>query len=507
MESDGKNSSTLTVLAPLASVVGTTSNDSNVAATNNTPRNNGGDLVLNGDTANRKSELSIESEQKSLIGINIYQLPVVVPLETVNAVTASDLLQMSSSVVGVPVQRHSFMTAVGSDVVSCSDGDVDQRSMPQQLSPHHQNQPQQSHHQVVNSAGYDASVGGGRMSPPCYPGSSTYATLTPFQPLPPISTVSDKFNGGGNGMGFVFMQNHTPANDLGPYGDGSDVYSSYKYNEKDVSTAEMSNGDSAINCNSFESSQNGIAMVMNGSGYLLTQQPANRNFQSPYSVYGHATQDNQPLPVKSEMNGAVTLASVDSLSSYDNIATIYTSNLMSASSVQPKSIPATTVSLNIGSLPMSLNSTVSTASLISHRSSTGTDMHCQLRVGSPDQPSSSTDMRGCDDDTSSTPADGSGGEEINTRDVALRVSNELKKYSIPQAVFAQRVLGRSQGTLSDLLRNPKPWSKLKSGRETFRRMWKWLQEPEYQRMAALRIPGPGKQFEKYFIVQFQHHSN
>lgn len=46
-----------------------------------------------------------------------------------------------------------------------------------------------------------------------------------------------------------------------------------------------------------------------------------------------------------------------------------------------------------------------------------------------------------------------------------------------------------KGTLSDLLRNPKPWSKLKSGRETFRRMAKWLQEPEYQRMSALRLAG------------------
>ena len=58
-----------------------------------------------------------------------------------------------------------------------------------------------------------------------------------------------------------------------------------------------------------------------------------------------------------------------------------------------------------------------------------------------------------------------------------------------QAVFAQRVLCRSQGTLSDLLRNPKPWSKLKSGRETFRRMYKWLEEPEFQRMSALRLAG------------------
>ncbi|XP_062998456.1 hepatocyte nuclear factor 6 [Elgaria multicarinata webbii] len=78
-------------------------------------------------------------------------------------------------------------------------------------------------------------------------------------------------------------------------------------------------------------------------------------------------------------------------------------------------------------------------------------------------------------------------EEINTKDVAQRITTELKRYSIPQAIFAQRVLCRSQGTLSDLLRNPKPWSKLKSGRETFRRMWKWLQEPEFQRMSALRL--------------------
>ncbi|PAV71461.1 hypothetical protein WR25_22824 isoform B [Diploscapter pachys] len=79
------------------------------------------------------------------------------------------------------------------------------------------------------------------------------------------------------------------------------------------------------------------------------------------------------------------------------------------------------------------------------------------------------------------------GEELNTKELATRISAELKRYSIPQAIFAQRVLCRSQGTLSDLLRNPKPWSKLKSGRETFRRMAKWLQEPEFQRMSALRL--------------------
>lgn len=87
------------------------------------------------------------------------------------------------------------------------------------------------------------------------------------------------------------------------------------------------------------------------------------------------------------------------------------------------------------------------------------------------------------------PGAGAAAEEINTKEVAQRITAELKRYSIPQAIFAQRILCRSQGTLSDLLRNPKPWSKLKSGRETFRRMWKWLQEPEFQRMSALRLAG------------------
>ena len=79
--------------------------------------------------------------------------------------------------------------------------------------------------------------------------------------------------------------------------------------------------------------------------------------------------------------------------------------------------------------------------------------------------------------------------ELDTRDLAHRITAELKRYSIPQAVFAEKVLGRSQGTLSDLLRNPKPWTKLKSGRETFRKMEKWLDEPEFQRMSSLRVAG------------------
>ncbi|CAL8326757.1 unnamed protein product [Boreogadus saida] len=118
---------------------------------------------------------------------------------------------------------------------------------------------------------------------------------------------------------------------------------------------------------------------------------------------------------------------------------------------------------------------------VGHHPQLQSPSHGQVLSSSRERPPSSSGSQG---------GNGSGQlEEINTKEVAQRITAELKRYSIPQAIFAQRVLCRSQGTLSDLLRNPKPWSKLKSGRETFRRMWKWLQEPEFQRMSALRLAG------------------
>ena len=76
-------------------------------------------------------------------------------------------------------------------------------------------------------------------------------------------------------------------------------------------------------------------------------------------------------------------------------------------------------------------------------------------------------------------------DELDTLDITRRVSEELRRCNISQALFAQVVLGRSQGTLSDLLRKPKPWAQLKSGRETFAKMRQWLMEPEKQRLAYL----------------------
>jgi len=79
--------------------------------------------------------------------------------------------------------------------------------------------------------------------------------------------------------------------------------------------------------------------------------------------------------------------------------------------------------------------------------------------------------------------------KITTQQLALKITQALKQHSIPQAVFAQIVLQRSQGTLSDLLRNPKPWHKLKSGKETFKRMWVWLHTNEPHRLEKLRREG------------------
>jgi len=80
-------------------------------------------------------------------------------------------------------------------------------------------------------------------------------------------------------------------------------------------------------------------------------------------------------------------------------------------------------------------------------------------------------------------------DELDTADITRRVSEELRRCNISQALFAQAVLGRSQGTLSDLLRKPKPWAQLKSGRETFAKMQQWLMEPEKERLAYLSITG------------------
>lgn len=250
----------------------------------------------------------------------------------------------------------------------------------------------------------------GRMSPTLQAYGGQYTTLTGMQPLPPISTVSDKFgpphqHAPNVSSGFTLMQNNNFAMDT----------NNYRYVEK------LGFGNSSPIQHYGNMMMNGYNQSLGYHGYNnngLASPKHDPKLMSPTNPYDYPVRMTRTLQSPTPMISSNPMNAMH----------------MSQSPVQP--------------------------------------VHMQAR--------GERHM----DSVKNEPL-----EEINTKELAQKISSELKRYSIPQAVFAQRVLCRSQGTLSDLLRNPKPWSKLKSGRETFRRMWKWLQEPEFQRMSALRLAG------------------
>lgn len=270
----------------------------------------------------------------------------------------------------------------------------------------------------------------GRMSPSYSPNS--YATLTPLQPLPPISTVSDKFNqiqtSNISGNGFTLMN---------PNGLGMEMNSpAYRY-------------DKMMGVNMGPCTLSSPMTMMTSNGYSQGL----GNYAHSYNVNVSVSQNGLPSP-KSDHKPILSPNTIT-----------YDAYRVAPPPVRLHSPNPVMTSLN----GLHLNPSAVTPDASPH-SHSGASPQRDRSVGPDSQ--SNKEL-----------------EEINTKELAQRISSELKRYSIPQAVFAQRVLCRSQGTLSDLLRNPKPWSKLKSGRETFRRMWKWLQEPEFQRMSALRLAG------------------
>ncbi|XP_060941086.1 hepatocyte nuclear factor 6 [Limanda limanda] len=270
--------------------------------------------------------------------------------------------------------------------------------------------------------------------------SNTYTTLTPLQHLPPISTVSEKFHhphshhhaaahqrlsaGNVSGSFTLMREDHRGLASMG------NLYSHYP---KEMSVSGMGHGS--------------LSPLSSGLGSL-------HNSQQPLSAYGPSAHLSADAKMISPVTGFESHASMLSRSDQDHLAR---------------------------SLGGHGHSMISNLNGMHHHPHS--HLHSQVNGAV---------MLGDRDRHSHGAGQGVAGsnvqaEEINTKEVAQRITAELKRYSIPQAIFAQRILSRSQGTLSDLLRNPKPWSKLKSGRETFRRMWKWLQEPEFQRMSALRL--------------------
>ncbi|XP_023699771.1 one cut domain family member 2 [Paramormyrops kingsleyae] len=258
--------------------------------------------------------------------------------------------------------------------------------------------------------------------------SSTYTTLTPLQHLPPISTVSDKFHHHPH-------PHHHPAHQRLTAGN---VSGSFTLMRDDRSLASMSNLYSHYPKDMSGMGQP-LSPLSNGLGSL-------HNSQQTISAYGpgaHLSNDKMISPGGFESHAALLSRSEEHLA----------------------------------------------RGLGGHGAGMMTTLNGMHHHGHPHSQANGSMLSERERQTAGSGQGAGSGqvEEINTKEVAQRITAELKRYSIPQAIFAQRILCRSQGTLSDLLRNPKPWSKLKSGRETFRRMWKWLQEPEFQRMSALRL--------------------
>ncbi|XP_045140593.1 homeobox protein cut-like 1 [Echinops telfairi] len=66
-------------------------------------------------------------------------------------------------------------------------------------------------------------------------------------------------------------------------------------------------------------------------------------------------------------------------------------------------------------------------------------------------------------------------QEVDTIELTRQVKEKLAKNGICQRIFGEKVLGLSQGSVSDMLSRPKPGSKLtQKGREPFIRMQLWL---------------------------------
>lgn len=269
-----------------------------------------------------------------------------------------------------------------------------------------------------------------------------YETLTTLQPLPPISTVSEKFNGhvAESNMNGSFTD-YVPLAGLGSTGLGlpPNAYAAYKYENSGLPGGMNSN-----NC---------FPPLGASAPSMDTVTHAN---------YSHQNQHEGPSMYSYSNAGLFSLKNESKLLFTNGSATPYeVSSMLQMQQQQHQHHPSDAAIADM------LNG-------LQHAVAPSPQQPPQRR---PAVPSPRIDPSRQEVD------------EINTREVAQKIGSELKRYSIPQAVFAQQVLCRSQGTLSDLLRNPKPWSKLKSGRETFRRMWKWLQEPEFQRMATLRLAG------------------
>ncbi|TSN21155.1 Homeobox protein cut-like 1 [Bagarius yarrelli] len=110
-----------------------------------------------------------------------------------------------------------------------------------------------------------------------------------------------------------------------------------------------------------------------------------------------------------------------------------------------------------------------------------------LAPAAPRQPCVSPDTNGTAPSPSRSEGAGSAseGEDMDTAEIARQVKEQLIKHNIGQRVFGHYVLGLSQGSVSEILARPKPWSKLTiRGKEPFHKMKQFLSDE--QNILALR---------------------
>ena len=76
------------------------------------------------------------------------------------------------------------------------------------------------------------------------------------------------------------------------------------------------------------------------------------------------------------------------------------------------------------------------------------------------------------------PTSASVSDDVDTQELTTRVRDLLQSHGLGQKLFGEAVLELSQGSVSELLAKPKPWSLLSAkGREPFLRMRAWLTDP------------------------------
>ncbi|KAI7813439.1 homeobox protein cut-like 1 [Triplophysa rosa] len=140
---------------------------------------------------------------------------------------------------------------------------------------------------------------------------------------------------------------------------------------------------------------------------------------------------------------------------------------------------------------------ISDLSAVNKRSSSSSSLILQTAVKEETSASCKYSISDEDDvyDTESDEVMDQDEGELDTTRITQQVKEFLQTHNIGQRVFGHCVLGLSQGTVSDILARPKPWSKLTvRGREPFIRMRNFLSSE--RNIQTLGIIGDGQTVEE-----------